>query len=91
MILIDEATVQQALRSLKELAPDDSDHAPALQGQRMRQEKAIKALRGALAAPQQEPFGYFRALPFGWTDCAERDEGAVALYEGPTQPAKGAA
>ena len=27
-----------ALRSLKELVPDDSDHAPAIQGQRKRQE-----------------------------------------------------
>ena len=33
------------------------------------------------AAQQGEPFGYFRAEPFGWTDCAESDEGAVALYE----------
>jgi hypothetical protein len=32
---------------------------------------------------QQEPFGYFKATPFGWTDCAETDEGAVALYERP--------
>ena len=45
------------------------------------------------AAPQppaqaQEPFGYFRAEPFGWTDCASDDEGAKALYEHPaTQPA----
>jgi len=30
-----------------------------------------------------EPFGYFKAEPFGWTDCAETDEGAVALYERP--------
>ena len=30
---------------------------------------------------QIEPFGYFRALPFGWEDCSEKDEGAVALYE----------
>ena len=30
---------------------------------------------------QKEPFGYFRAEPFGWTDCAETDEGAVALYD----------
>lgn len=30
-----------------------------------------------------EPFGYFKAEPFGWTDCAEGDEGAVALYEAP--------
>ena len=28
-----------------------------------------------------EPFGYFRAEPFGWTDCAEEDEGAVPLYD----------
>lgn len=36
---------------------------------------------------QHEPFGYFKAEPFGWTDCAETDEGAVALYERP-QPAQ---
>ena len=28
-----------------------------------------------------EPYGYFRAEPFGWTDCKEGDDGAVALYE----------
>ena len=33
----------------------------------------------------QEPFGYFKAEPFGWTDCAETDEGAIALYERPAQ------
>ena len=32
-----------------------------------------------------EPFGYFKAEPFGWTDCSEDDEGAVALYEHPHQ------
>jgi hypothetical protein len=30
-----------------------------------------------------EPFGYFKAEPFGWTDCAKDDEGAIALYEMP--------
>ena len=35
------------------------------------------------AQPQQEPFGYFRADAFGWTDCAETDENAKALYEYP--------
>jgi hypothetical protein len=30
-----------------------------------------------------EPFGYFKAEPFGWTDCAETDDGAVPLYEHP--------
>lgn len=40
-------------------------------------------------APAVEPFGYFRAEPFGWTDCAPTDEGAKALYEAPPaqQPA----
>lgn len=28
-----------------------------------------------------EPFGYFRAEPMGWTDCAATDEGAIALYD----------
>jgi hypothetical protein len=32
---------------------------------------------------QGEPFGYFKAEPFGWTDCSETDEGAIALYENP--------
>jgi prefoldin subunit 5 len=31
----------------------------------------------------QEPFDYFKAEPFGWRDCAETDEGAIALYEAP--------
>jgi hypothetical protein len=32
---------------------------------------------------QAEPFGYFKAEPFGWTDCVDTDEGAIALYELP--------
>lgn len=28
-----------------------------------------------------EPFGYFRAEPFGWTDCADDADGAVPLYD----------
>lgn len=28
-----------------------------------------------------EPFGYFKAEPFGWTDCAETDEGARPLWD----------
>ena len=34
-------------------------------------------------APTPEPFGYFKAEPFGWTDCAETDDGAIALYTAP--------
>lgn len=41
------------------------------------------------AAPAQgEPFGYFRAEPFGWTDCPEDADGAIALYEHPAKPAQ---
>jgi len=53
----DEA-LKLALRSLKELAPDDSDYAPALQGQRKRQQNAITAIKQALAAPVQEPVAW---------------------------------
>jgi len=32
---------------------------------------------------QEAPFGYFRADPGGWTDCAPDDDGAIPLYERP--------
>jgi hypothetical protein len=44
-----------------------------------------QAKRKMAADKLQEPFGYFKAEPFGWTDCAETDEGARALYEAPPQ------
>jgi len=59
----DEA-LKLALRSLKELAPDDSDYAPALQGQRKRQQNAITAVKKALAAPVQEPMGWISNKDF---------------------------
>ena len=43
---------------------------------------------GVTAGAPSEPFGYFKAEPFGWTDCAETDDGAVALYERPQQAAQ---
>lgn len=43
----------------------------------------VDAAIAAQAKEGGEPFGYFRAEPFGWTDCAETDEGAIALYEHP--------
>lgn len=46
----------------------------------------LQAARQEMAsalAQAGEPFGYFKALPFGWTDCAEMDEGAIALYTAP--------
>jgi len=76
----------------------ESDYAfewPAMR-RPLRSEKkrldAITAIGVALAQPPlpvqpvQEPFGYFRLEPFGWTDCAETDEAARALYEAPFRP-----
>lgn len=40
------------------------------------------------AAPSDEPFGYFRPDPFGWTDCAKDEDGAIALYERPQAQAQ---
>ena len=37
-------------------------------------------------APEPEPFGYFKSEPFGWTDCAETDDGAIALFAAPPAP-----
>ena len=49
-------------------------------------EAAPPATEQTAPAPAQgEPFGYFRAEPFGWTDCAKDDEGAIALYERPQE------
>ena len=48
--------------------------------------EAITAIQEAVEQPAQEPFGYFRLEPFGWTDCAETDEAARALYEAPFRP-----
>jgi len=39
----------------------------------------------AHSVQQGRPFGHFRAEPFGWTDCAKDDEGAIALYERPQE------
>jgi hypothetical protein len=54
----------------------------------MDAEKTLQALHDEnvrLGLYEQGPFGYFKAEPFGWTDCAETDEGAIALYEGRQQ------
>jgi hypothetical protein len=47
--------------------------------------RAMLAATPAPAPAQDEPFGYFKPEPFGWTDCAADDEGAIALYERPQE------
>ena len=43
-------------------------------------------LQELVDAPTPEPFGYFKDEPFGWTDCAETDDGAIALFAAPPAP-----
>ena len=50
---------------------------------RAEHDRLIALARQLDAIGGQEPFGYFKAEPFGWTACAEGDEGAIALYERP--------
>lgn len=45
--------------------------------------KWLPAPQQATPEPVGEPFGHFRALPFGWEQCGEHDDGAVALYTRP--------
>lgn len=53
-------------------------------------QQALDKCKSALVEIEKcEPFGYFKAEPFGWTDCAETDEGAIALYEAPTVQREG--
>ena len=56
--------------------------AGGVSAQRVTQGKDHFAQDSKMVAAQ-EPFGYFKAEPFGWRDCAETDEGAIALYEAP--------
>ena len=44
---------------------------------------AMEQCHREACATDAEPFGYFRALPFCWEDCAETDEGAIALFAAP--------
>ena len=62
----------------------DAVGAAALSAQRITQAADHIAQDRKMVAAQ-EPFGYFKAEPFGWRDCAETDEGAIALYEAPSR------
>ena len=42
--------------------------------------EVLPATNPSQISSSAEPFGYFKAEPFGWTDCAETDDGAIALY-----------
>ena len=48
--------------------------------------EALAATNPSKISSSAEPFGYFKAEPFGWTDCAETDDGAIALFDAPPAP-----
>ena len=69
-----------------DLADFDAKYSrhPAMETERKIILDDIKLIEDALEQQSNpEPFGYFRALPFGWEDCSETDAGAIPLYEHP--------
>ena len=78
------------LTELSKQKPEKPDYWSSC-GQCERNSSTAEDLIAATPAPapaQGDPFGYFRAEPFGWTDCSEDAEGAIALYEHPAKPAQ---
>lgn len=87
-----EDTTEDAITALKEaLAEPGSAYENGfvdgmLEQARRSVDKAVNAMAKPIIKPEikeDKPFGYFRAEPFGWTDCAPTDEGAIPLYERP--------
>jgi len=85
---IKEALAQP--KTVNQFHPDYADEAInemtltiQKQAQRIEELEAQVAQSAVTETHKQEPFGYFKPEPFGWTDCAETDEGAIALYEKP--------
>ena len=79
-------TLAKLAADLEQLASEGPELIHTQSGAYISQKlsEAAKALaaQDTTGAPS-EPFGYFKAQPFGWTDCAETDDGAIALYEQP--------
>ena len=59
------------------------DRMAALLQELVDAQEALPATNPSQISSSAEPFGYFKAEPFGWTDCAETDDGAIALYTAP--------
>ena len=75
------------LTELSKQKPEKPDYWSSC-GQCERNSSTAEDLLAATPDPvpaQGEPFGHFRVEPFGWTDCAKDDEGAIALYERPQE------
>ena len=78
----DEA-MKLALRSIRELVVDESDDASALQGVRMRKQKAEKALREALAQTEQEPEWYHGIDVYGCNRFYHKTEDRTSEFNTP--------
>ena len=68
---------EQEIRKIQTQHPTENNPMPFARAIESAVLKKLKA---------QKPFGYFKAEPFGWTDCAETDDGAKPLYEHPLPP-----
>lgn len=80
--LIRDARFAQLVAAAEREAMLEAVGAGGVSEQRVTQDADHIAQPRKMVATQ-EPFGYFKAEPFGWRDCAETDEGAIALYEAP--------
>ena len=78
-------TAEQKERALTALGMWHSNNDGSLR-EYQAAELMASLLQELVDAPEADPFGYFKSEPFGWTDCAETDDGAIALYTAPPAP-----
>lgn len=72
-------------RPAEQAEPDHAAEIARLKAviDQLERREILAVAQQATPEPLGEPFGYFRALPFGWEQCGEHDDGAVALYTRP--------
>ena len=75
--------IDKAKRAVKDLADEAQANGNSEAWVSAQERLILSVIDAATPAPapaQGEPFGHFRAEPFGWADCSEDAEGAIALY-----------
>lgn len=81
--LTKEAQLGVAIATLRAAAAQPEDKSQAAFEHWVETVEATQKPEQSIIQPEikdDKPFGYFRAEPFGWTDCAPTDEGAIPLY-----------
>ena len=77
--------LRPTIADIKEALAHDDEDAIIIQYHEATIKILEKCIEELTAQPKQEPYGYFKAEPFGWVECAETDDDAKALYEAPPQ------